>query len=417
MRFYSFVVALLTLPLFADAKPPAKRYIVTLKDGASTERLLDTVSERRTSVQNVQVWNDALNGFAADLSEDEVFTLRQSGDVIDIEEDGIVHALASVTQHNATWGTARLSSRTPLLSRDPTALNFRYTYDSSGGAGVDIYVLGPGVRLTHVEFEGRARSGAVFGGYAPTDGQGHGTHCAGTAAGRNVGVAKKANIVSVRVLSDSGSGSVSNVVSGINWIYTAATTSGRPAVVLIALGGGASSAVDNAVTALTNAGIHVVAAAGGSNTGTENTSPARVPSVITVGATAITDARSSFSNYGPGIDIFAPGQSVYSAWHTSDTAYQTLSGTSMAAAHVAGAIAYLIGLEGNVSPAAMEAKLKARANQGVLTGIPAVQDESRCSSSKLTFVFRAWLLLDSGIIETWSIQECVVFSIQVKRHC
>ncbi|EAU82204.2 hypothetical protein CC1G_10606 [Coprinopsis cinerea okayama7 len=349
MRFYSFVVALLTLPLFADAKPPAKRYIVTLKDGASTERLLDTVSERRTSVQNVQVWNDALNGFAADLSEDEVFTLRQSGDVIDIEEDGIVHALASVTH----------------------ALNFRYTYDSSGGAGVDIYVLDTGVRLTHVEFEGRARSGAVFGGYAPTDGQGHGTHCAGTAAGRNVGVAKKANIVSVRVLSDSGSGSVSNVVSGINWIYTAATTSGRPAVVLIALGGGASSAVDNAVTALTNAGIHVVAAAGGSNTGTENTSPARVPSVITVGATAITDARSSFSNYGPGIDIFAPGQSVYSAWHTSDTAYQTLSGTSMAAAHVAGAIAYLIGLEGNVSPAAMEAKLKARANQGVLTGIPA----------------------------------------------
>ncbi|TFK21512.1 subtilisin-like protein [Coprinopsis marcescibilis] len=344
------------------------RYIVTLKDGASGSRISSSLSSVRKSGV-VEVWDNVFNGFAADLSESDLKALKDSPDVLDIEEDGVVHAFSPVTQTNAPWGLARISSNTPLTG-NPATSTFRFTYDSTAGAGVDIYIFGTGVRTTHVEFGGRARFGAVFSGTVAADGHGHGTHCAGIAAGTNVGVAKRANVVAVKVLSDSGSSSVSTLISGINWIAGTVAASGRPSVVLMALGGGASTALDSAVVSLTNAGIHVVVAAGGSNQGVENTSPARVPSVITVGAITFTDSRTSFSNYGAGIDVYAPGQNINSSWATSDTAYNTLSGTSMAAAYVTGVVAYLLGLLGNLSPAAMEAKVKELALKGILTGIP-----------------------------------------------
>ncbi|TEB31173.1 subtilisin-like protein [Coprinellus micaceus] len=274
--------------------------------------------------------------------------------VENIEEDGIVRSLSPVTQTNAPWGLGRLSSIPKLANQNSTALTFNYTYDSSGGAGVDIYVLGP-----QVEFEGRATWGAIFSGStfviygAPyADGNGHGTHCAGIVAGKTFGVAKRANIVAVKVLADSG-------ISGINWIIQATTSSARPA----------NTALDNAVLSLVNSGIHVVVAAGGSATTPESSSPGRVPQVITVGATTVADARAPSSNYGLGIDIYAPGTNILSAWYTSDTATATLSGTSMAAAHVAGLVAYLIGLEGNTTPAAMSDKIKDYGLPNVLSGI------------------------------------------------
>ncbi|KAH6908940.1 serine protease [Coprinopsis sp. MPI-PUGE-AT-0042] len=377
-----------------DAKEVSKSYIVTLKDAVSKEAVLSNLRSTRKASNiadsKITEWDRVIHGFAGN----EVLSLRESSDIVNIEEDGFVHAFA--TQTNAPWGIARLSSRS-ALPQNPSALNFTFIYDPSAGAGVDIYFLDTGVRVTHQEFGGRARGGAVFAGtsqaslssHFPADGNGHGTHVAGTAAGSRVGVAKAASVISVKVLGDNGyvahldplvpvtqyfvverSATIAQVISGVNWIGTNAAASGRPAVVLIALGGSPSTALDSAVTALTNAGIHVVVAAGGSNTGSENTSPGRVPSVILVGATTIADARASFSNYGSLIDVFAPGVNIYSSWNTADNAYNTLSGNSMAAAHVAGVVAYLLGLEGNVSPAAMQAKVRARALSGVLTSIP-----------------------------------------------
>ncbi|KAH6908937.1 serine protease [Coprinopsis sp. MPI-PUGE-AT-0042] len=353
-----------------DANEVSKSYIVTLKDSASKEAVLSNLrSDRKASnVANSKIteWDSVIHGFAARLTESEALSLRQWPDIVNIEEDGMVHAF--VTQTNAPWGIARLSSQSKL-PQNPLALNFTYIYDPSAGAGVDIYVLDSGVHITHQEFGGRARSGAVFAGTYPGDGNGHGTHVAGTAAGSRVGVAKAASVISVKVLDDSGSGSFSQAISGVNWIGTNAAASGRPAVVLIALGGSPSTGLDNAVTALSSAGIHVVVAAGRSNTGSENSSPGRVPSVIFVGGTTIADARASSSNYGPLIDVFAPGVMIYSSW-IGNNGYTTQSGNSMAAAHVTGVVAYLIGLEGNVSPAAMTAKVKAKALNGVLTNIP-----------------------------------------------
>ncbi|KAH6908932.1 peptidase S8/S53 domain-containing protein [Coprinopsis sp. MPI-PUGE-AT-0042] len=356
----------------AEAGSASKGYIVTLKDSVSKGAALSKLQAARRASRvvdtKIQEWDHAIHGFATQLTDSEVTALRQSSGVVDIEEDGIVHAYA--TQTNAPWGIARLSSKTPLPSQNTAALNYTFIYDNPAGGGVDIYVLDTGVRATHQEFDTRVITAPPFVGSSPVDGNGHGTHIAGTAAGSRVGVAKAATIISVKVLSDSGSGTVSGIISGINWVSSTAQSSKRPAVVLLALGGGVSTALDNAVAALTSSGIHVVVAAGGSNTGAENSSPGRVPSVILVGATTIADARASFSNYGPLIDVFAPGVSIYSSWSTSDTAYNTLSGSSMAAAHVAGVVAYLIGREGNVSPVAMEAKIRQRALNGALSGIP-----------------------------------------------
>lgn len=354
------------------ASTASKGYIVTLRDSVSKEAAISNLraARRASSVSQSKIneWDHAIHGFATDLTEPEVDRLRRSSGVLNIEEDGVVHAYA--TQTNAPWGIARLSSKTPLPSQNTAALNYTFIYDNPAGGGVDIYVLDTGVRSTHQEFDTRVITAPPFVGSSPVDGNGHGTHIAGTAAGSRVGVAKAATIISVKVLGDNGSASVSQIISGINWVASTAQASNRPAVVLLALGGSVNTALDNAVTSLTSSGIHVVVAAGGSNTGAENSSPGSVLSVILVGATTIADARASFSNYGPAIDVFAPGVNIYSSWYTSDTAYNTLSGSSMAAAHVAGVVAYLIGREGNVSPAAMEAKIRARALNGVLTGIP-----------------------------------------------
>ncbi|KAK0421898.1 alkaline serine protease [Armillaria borealis] len=195
----------------------------------------------------------------------------------------------------------------------------RYNYDPSGGAGVDVYVS---------TFGGRASWGATFGGYANADGNGHGTHVAGTVGGTQYDVAKSVHLIVVKVLDDSGSGYISEA-------------SGKPSIVSLSLGGSASTTFDNGIIAVINAGIHVVIAAGSDNTNALGTSPARVAAAISVGATTIADARAAFSNYGSVVDIFAPGQYITSSW---------IGGTSMATPHVSDLVAYLIGLNSNQSP-------------------------------------------------------------------
>ncbi|KAJ3576376.1 hypothetical protein NP233_g467 [Leucocoprinus birnbaumii] len=339
------------------------RHIVTLKEGVSKASLIAQIKQNATITHEF----DIINGFAGHLDEDTLNALRANPDVELIAEDGIMHTM--VTQTNAPWGISRVSSTARLSNQNTgiSALTFTYTYDAAAGSGVDIFIVDTGILTTHTQFGGRARWGATFGGYADRDGNGHGTHCAGTAAGSQFGVAKSANLVAVKVLSDAGSGAVTDIVSGLNFVASSAT---RPTVASMSLGGGASTSLDNAVAALTRAGVHVTVAAGNDGADAGSTSPARAPSANTVGATTIADARASFSNFGSVVDIFAPGQNIISAWSTSNTATNNISGTSMATPHIAGLIAYLISVRGNTSPAAMTSLLQSLSQKGVISGIP-----------------------------------------------
>ncbi|RXW14513.1 hypothetical protein EST38_g11343 [Candolleomyces aberdarensis] len=353
MRFFSVLTAVsLSLTGLVFAAPTtlksveryqgevSGKYIVKFKPGVSRKNWITNLRADLTAADL-----DIINGIAVNVDQDTLNTLRASDDVESVSEDGIMHAFAS------------------------HALNYRYEYDDSAGEGVDIYIVDTGVLVSHSQFGGRARWGTSFVGTS-TDGHGHGTHCAGTAAGSQFGVAKKANIIAVQVLNSSGSGATSGIVSGLNWVLTQARGSGRPSVVSMSLGGAAASALDSAVSALTAAGVHVVVAAGNANVNAQNTSPARAPSAITVAASTIADAKASFSNFGTVIDVWGPGANVISSWIGSNTATRSISGTSMATPHVAGVVAYLIGKDGNVSPSAMEAKIKNLSTKNVLTGVP-----------------------------------------------
>ena len=237
-----------------------------------------------------------------------------------------------------------------------------YVYDTTAGQGSYAYIVDTGILATHNEFEGRASLGynAVGGGSA--DSVGHGTHVAGTIAGRTYGVAKKATIVAVKVFQGSSS-STSIIIDGFNWAFNDITSKGRSsrAVVSASLGGGYSAAFNSVVRAGYNAGVLSVVAAGNDNANAANYSPASETTAITVGAIQSNWARSSFSNYGNVLDIFAPGTSVLSSWIGSNSATNTISGTSMATPHVAGLVLYLQVLENLGTPSAVTNRLRALA--------------------------------------------------------
>ncbi|KAF8654297.1 hypothetical protein AX16_003556 [Volvariella volvacea WC 439] len=338
----------------------AGHYIVKIKPGASPTSLLRTSSD---AINFTHTWETdvGFNGFAGQFNDETLKALENSLDVEFIAEDGYVslqdfpepevsiQARVPVVQPNAPWNLARISSIQP-----PPLPN--YYYDSTAGQGSVIYLLDTGVYIEHSEFGGRASHGPAFGVPSPTDGNGHGTHTAGVAIGTTYGVAKLASLVSVKILSDSGSGSVSNIISGINWAVTTAVSSSQRATILLPIGGGANTALDNAVASAVSAGVTVSVPAGSSNADAGNFSPARVPSAITVAASTSTDARASFSNYGSVIDIFAPGQNIIGPWIGSLTATATLSGTA-SVAHVSGVIAYYQRLYGPLNPSQIGALL------------------------------------------------------------
>ncbi|KAF8177421.1 peptidase S8/S53 domain-containing protein [Pholiota molesta] len=293
-----------------------------------------------------------------------------SPDVEHVSED---IANTGTAQRNAPWGLSRISSSKRLSGTDITALNYTYRYSTSAGSGVDVYVLSTGVYTAHNQFGGRASWGATFGGYASNDDKhGMGTHVAGTIAGTQFGVAKAAQIISVKCLGDNNLGTFSDVISGINWVQSRATGTGRPSIACLPWVAGGYPSLDNAVVALTTAGIHVVVAAGNNNTDAGSMSPPRVSSAVTVGASNFADVLWVTSDYGNVVKIFAPGEDIVSAGIGSPNAMRTMSGTEMAAAHVAGLIAGLISLEGNTTPAAMATKLQALARRNALVGIRTV---------------------------------------------
>jgi aqualysin 1 len=312
----------------------------------------------RTAAGRVKhVYAHALNGFAAEMTEAEAIALSEDPRVALVEEDSVMEIVT--TQTNATWGLDRIDQRT-------LPLNGTYVYTRTG-SGVNAYIIDTGIRTSHTQFGGRATAAFdAFGGNGQ-DCNGHGTHVAGTVGGSTWGVAKAVRLFAVRVLSCSGSGSTSGVIAGVNWVTANRI---RPAVANMSLGGGISSSLDTAVNNSINSGVTYAIAAGNSNTNASNSSPARVSAAITVGSSTRTDARSSFSNFGSIVDIFAPGSSITSAWHTSTTAINTISGTSMAAPHVAGVAArYLQGNTG-ASPATVRNAIVNAATLGRLSGIP-----------------------------------------------
>ncbi|MDR7309649.1 subtilisin family serine protease [Nocardioides luteus] len=347
-------------PLIGAEKSTAidNSYIVVMKgNGAAAKaNAADARALAKKKGGSVKyAYDKAVTGFSATLDAEALDALRKDPDVAYVEANQVVKA--SGDQANPTWGLNRIDQRN-------LPLNSNYHYDYTG-SGVKAYIIDTGIRSAHSEFGGRVTSGYTAIGSSTEDENGHGTHVAGTVGGSTYGVAKSVTLVPVRVLDASGSGTTAGVIAGVNWV-TSNHTSG-PAVANMSLGGGVSSTLDSAVSSSIADGVTYAVAAGndyGANAC--NGSPSRVSGALTVGSTTSSDARSDFSNIGSCVDLFAPGSSITSAWHTSNTATNTISGTSMATPHVAGVAALYLQAHPTASPSSVSSAIVSNATTGVV---------------------------------------------------
>lgn len=343
------------------------RYIVVFRSNTTNANAkIDELTRGNGSLVHYR-YQHAIKGFCATIPAQALEGIRRNPNVDFIEADARMSIISTQTLpgNGQLWGLDRLDQRALPLS-------LTYSYNQNG-SGVTAYILDTGIRFDHQEFGNPSR--ATFGfdafGGNGADGHGHGTHVSGTIGGSTVGIAKNVALKAVRVLDASGSGSTSGVIAGIDWVRNNFTP---PAVANMSLGGGASPALDLAVANAVAAGVTFVVAAGNSSALACDYSPAREPSAITVGSTTNTDARSSFSNYGSCVDIFAPGSSIYSSYHSSTASYAIMSGTSMASPHTAGVAALYLGANSSATPAQVVAALTSNATIGVVgnagTGSP-----------------------------------------------
>ncbi|MEU9732235.1 S8 family peptidase [Streptomyces sp. NPDC048002] len=341
------------------ANAVAESYIVTLKPEAARAGSAEgRALAQKYGADIERTYTKALNGYAVEASAAEAKRFAADPAVASVVQNR-TFSIAGTQPSPPSWGLDRIDQRA-------LPLNSSYTYPDSAGQGVTAYVIDTGVRITHSDFGGRASYGydAVDNDNTAQDGHGHGTHVAGTVAGTAYGVAKQARIVGVRVLNNSGSGTTAQVVAGIDWVARNAV---KPAVANMSLGGGADTAIDTAVRNAIASGVTFAVAAGNESTNASTRSPARVTEAITVGATTSTDAKASYSNYGTVLDLFAPGSSITSAWNTSDSATNTISGTSMATPHVAGAAALHLAANPTATPAQVSTALTTAATPNVVT--------------------------------------------------
>lgn len=355
----ALVVGLAAAPA-AVAAPERATYIVTVAKGS--ERSIEARAKALGGSIEFR-YETALNGFAVELPVAAAAGLGRSAGVLAMEADAEVSIDA--TQSGATWGLDRIDQATLPLSGT-------YTYGDTAGGGVRSYIIDTGIRSTHVDFGSRVAKAlgysAVKDKYGTEDCNGHGTHVAGTVGGTTYGVAKLTTLIPVRVLNCRGSGTNSGVIAGIDFVASAKAANANTAFVAnMSLGGGLSQAVNDAVARATTVGVVMVVAAGNSTANACNYSPASAPSAITVAASTSTDAQASYSNFGGCVDLYAPGSSITSAWFKSNTATNTISGTSMASPHVAGAAALYLGLNPSATPATVAGAIAAAAAPGKIT--------------------------------------------------
>jgi len=326
----------------------AGHYIVVLDDNASGARLRSATATATAAGGTVGfTYRAALKGFSASLSSAALTAVRSAPGVKYVEADGRVH-LSGRQVNPPSWGLDRVDQRN-------LPLNQRYKYVNTGGSGVDAYIIDTGMRFTHTDFGGRATSGfdAVDGGSAD-DCNGHGTHVSGTVGGSTYGIAKSVSLIAVRVLDCGGGGTWEGVIAGVDWVT--ANHSG-PSVANMSIQGGKVQSVNDAITNSINSGVVYAVAAANFSDDACLYSPASTPAAITVGATSINDARAGFSNYGTCLDVFAPGENITSDWIGSDTATNTISGTSMASPHVCGVAALYLGLHPSATPTQVRDKI------------------------------------------------------------
>ncbi|KAG0235025.1 autophagic serine protease Alp2 [Mortierella sp. GBAus27b] len=376
-------------------------YFVVFKDGVKLHQQAAWISDlhQRDMVMN-SAWHrdldqeltsgvrhvydmDSLQGLAGRFSPDVLEEIRKNPDVDYVERDQFVYTTAAIeVQTNAPWGLARISHRDTLNLFNRR----RYYHDPTGGEGVTVFVIDTGINIGHRDFQGRASWGSTIPyGDRDIDGNGHGTHCAGTIASKTYGVAKKAKVVAVKVLGTNGVGTMSDVVAGVEYALKRHTASHaqegakyKGSVANMSLGGGKSRPLESAITGAIRKGMHVAAAAGNDNRDACNYSPGGTEAAVTVAASDVDDARAYYSNHGRCVDVFAPGTNIESTWKGGPNARNTISGTSMASPHVAGLIAYYLSLApttesafhtGPITPQEMKDLLKSRATTNTLRDV------------------------------------------------